>query len=679
LGVWQWNEGVNNNAGGTIAFAGSGGGGMFQQDVDGTLGAAGVALGNAVSGGHASGAGGRDYHIDVVASRVASDDSDGDGLPDSWETANNLDPDDNGIAGDPDQGADGDPDNDGLTNLEEFGLRTDPQENDTDMDGLLDGVESLTGIWNDPNDTGTDPKNPDSDDDGLDDGEEATLGTDPNLADTDGDGFSDGSEVRLGSDPNNASSQPNLWEVDLVAYWPQDGDHQNQVVDDYHGTADGSTIPFEPGLFGDAAHFDGSHSIIIGGDENAFDFAGQSMTVSAWFTADAIDTAWQCLIAKGEGNGWRMHRRGGDNPPEMAWTGGNGDTPKNNVAITIGADPEAWHHVVGVTDSATSEQILYLDGVEIARSSGATLQDRANPMRIGDNPDALNRRWKGKIDDVAIWNRALEGGEIEVLYNAGLDGKSLDVVINGSEDRLKFQVRRDETGMLELSWDSVSGELYNVHSETDLSAVTEDGPGAWPIYNGHENIVATAPRNVLTIPYPADPGRFFAIEVFPAPPVSIFSDDFESGQGDWTFGSDGAAGTVWELGVPINGPGVANSLVNCFGTNLTSDYAINADVWLRSPAIDLTTAGGATLNYFQYRDIEEGFDFAIISVLDAADDSLIAEIPGIDSGAFAWEQVSKRLPAEALGKIIKIEFRMTSDEIEIFPGLFIDDFEVTVP
>jgi hypothetical protein len=29
--------------------------------------------------------------------------------------------------------------------------------------------------------------------------------------------------------------------------------------------------------------------------------------------------------------------------------------------------------------------------------------------------------------------------------------------------------------------------------------------------------------------------------------------------------------------------------------------------------------------------------------------------------------------------MIKIEFRMTSDEIETFPGLFIDDFEVTVP
>jgi hypothetical protein len=240
---------------------------------------------------------------------------------------------------------------------------------------------------------------------------------------------------------------------------------------------------------------------------------------------------------------------------------------------------------------------------------------------------------------------------------------------------LGFRVRASGPDLV-FSWESKDGMLYNLRSETDPSAT--DPPG-WPILDGHENLEATPPENTLTLPRPPDSRRFFVIEQFPAPPVSIFSDDFESGQGGWAFGSDGAAGTAWELGVPTNGPATANSLVNCFGTNLASDYEINADVWLRSPAIDLTTAGGATLNYFQYRDIEEGFDFGIISVLDAADDSLIAEIPGIDSGAFAWELVSKSIPAEALGKMIKIEFRMTSDEIETFPGLFIDDFEVTVP
>ncbi|MED5419655.1 MAG: hypothetical protein VYA27_13185, partial [Verrucomicrobiota bacterium] len=225
LGLWQWNDGQDDNAGGTVAFAGGGGGGMFQQNLNGSLGADAISIGHDTGGGqqHASGAGGRDYHIDVVASPVgATTDGDGDGLPDSWETANNLDPDDNGedpnnngLAGDPDQGAAGDPDNDNLTNFEEFELGTDPQVDDTDMDGLLDGVESNTGTWNGADDTGTDPNNADSDDDGLSDGLEnpdlahnpldpsQQPGTNPNLADTDGDGKDDGAEIADGTDPTD--------------------------------------------------------------------------------------------------------------------------------------------------------------------------------------------------------------------------------------------------------------------------------------------------------------------------------------------------------------------------------------------------------------------------------------------------------------------------------------------
>ncbi|MCP4732401.1 MAG: PEP-CTERM sorting domain-containing protein [Roseibacillus sp.] len=70
LGVWQWNDGVDDSAGGTVAFAGGGGGGMFQQNLNGTLGAGAISIGQAVTSGHASGAGGRDYHISVTVSAI---------------------------------------------------------------------------------------------------------------------------------------------------------------------------------------------------------------------------------------------------------------------------------------------------------------------------------------------------------------------------------------------------------------------------------------------------------------------------------------------------------------------------------------------------------------------------------------------------------------------------------
>ncbi|NIP95070.1 MAG: hypothetical protein GWO24_17135 [Akkermansiaceae bacterium] len=101
---------------------------------------------------------------------------------------------------------------------------------------------------------------------------------------------------------------------------------------------------------------------------------------------------------------------------------------------------------------------------------------------------------------------------------------------------------------------------------------------------------------------------------------------------------------------------------------------------MRSPPIDLTTAGGATLHYAEFRDIEEGFDFGTIRVLDAADSSEIAVIAdNIDGVTSDWEQAREALPPEALGKVIRIEFRFTSDDISNFAGWYIDDPQVTVP
>jgi hypothetical protein len=51
---------------------------------------------------------------------------------------------------------------------------------DTDQDLLPDEVETNTGVFVDENDTGTDPNDIDTDDDGVIDGTEVFYGTDPN-------------------------------------------------------------------------------------------------------------------------------------------------------------------------------------------------------------------------------------------------------------------------------------------------------------------------------------------------------------------------------------------------------------------------------------------------------------------------------------------------------------------
>lgn len=97
-----------------------------------------------------------------------------------------------------------DDDFDNLTNGDEFSFATDPNNPDTDGDGLLDGEE--VGLYD------TIPTAPDTDGDGLLDGEEVNVyQTNPTFADTDLDGVSDGDEVANGTDPlsftaNNAGS-----------------------------------------------------------------------------------------------------------------------------------------------------------------------------------------------------------------------------------------------------------------------------------------------------------------------------------------------------------------------------------------------------------------------------------------------------------------------------------------
>lgn len=81
-----------------------------------------------------------------------------------------------------------DKDGDGLTKREEKEIGTDPDNPDTDGDGLKDGAEVRTHFTN--------PRNPDTDGDSLKDGDEVNVyKTDPLKADTDADGLNDYDEV----------------------------------------------------------------------------------------------------------------------------------------------------------------------------------------------------------------------------------------------------------------------------------------------------------------------------------------------------------------------------------------------------------------------------------------------------------------------------------------------------
>jgi hypothetical protein len=142
----------------------------------------------------------RDSIADLAGNRLAAEaawtfrvfdlaDRDADGVPDEVEPLLGLDPDNPDTDGDGIRDGDEDFDNDALSNVGEIVLGTDPTRTDTDNDGILDGNE-------------------DRDADGLTDGDEIRYGTDPFRTDSDLDGWSDALEVQAGSNPLDPASRP---------------------------------------------------------------------------------------------------------------------------------------------------------------------------------------------------------------------------------------------------------------------------------------------------------------------------------------------------------------------------------------------------------------------------------------------------------------------------------------
>lgn len=379
----------------------------------------------------------------------------------------------------------------------------------------------------------------------------------------------------------------------------------------------------------------------------------------------------------------------GGTPPRNYPTAGGNNTPYRG-----------WHHLAYVYSEDPSGGLsnwLYWDG-QLMRlpGFGATVPPAADWTKTWSAPliyngialggDLSSNRWGhvtdwgGSIDEFAFYQRALSPGEIRWLA-----GNSIRDLAAPAGDPFDLQVRRDEAGMLELSWNSKQGELYNLRSMTGLS--TE--PLKWAIFDGNDNLAATPPRNTLTFSYPADPERFFAIEGFPKPPVQVvvIEDNFDDRTDLAPWANSSPDGNPWELGVPAAflGPPGAFSPSNAVGTVLAGNYIASSAVdtfvvsVLRSPPIPLDGISSGTISYQRYVDMEDPqFDFATVNLLDAADVSLIEVLEtDIGNANLDWEEVSHEIPAAAIGKTVYFQIVFNSDYVDsLQTGLVIDNFKV---
>ena len=207
----------------------------------------------------------------------------------------------------------------------------------------------------------------------------------------------------------------------LVAYWTFDANmlDTSGSPNVHDGTYVGTGIDtYITAKFGQGIDLPGDDQHVDAGNHSDWNFggAGNGMTISAWFRVDAFDKSWQALVVRGEGNAFRLHRRSGDQ--RLAWNAGGGGDLDSGYNTGAGSTPE-YHHIA-VTHDGVGTKEVWIDGQRRAVSSGGSqIEDRDLPVYIGENPQGDGRNWDGVIDDMGMWGRALDGGEVLAIWNGG--------------------------------------------------------------------------------------------------------------------------------------------------------------------------------------------------------------------------------------------------------------------
>jgi hypothetical protein len=375
--------------------------------------------------------------ISVLAAGAQPDqldlDTDGDGLPDLWEDANNFNKND---AADAAQDAD----SDGLTNLQEYQRGTEPRTADTDSDGLNDGVETGTGTWVSATNTGTDPLEADTDGDGYNDSVETATGTfvsatntgtNPNLLDTDGDGFSDKVEGDNESNPNSNSSTPiPVGAVNLLAWWNFDeAPSATEAVDEVDGRVGaleagaaltGGTIGHTGGANDGAVDlgFDSAQQLVRVAEGGFMNLASglDQITVSFWqllYDVAGTSSFWAFSPSAGGGRGIQAHVPWSDNSIYFDSAGCCAADQRISLAQAEDFVWADWHHYAFVKDG--DQKSIYVDGELFHQGTGAAPLPADFTYLIigaaGDGGSSLH----GLIDDFAVYASALTPAEINLL------------------------------------------------------------------------------------------------------------------------------------------------------------------------------------------------------------------------------------------------------------------------
>jgi len=196
------------------------------------------------------------------------------------------------------------------------------------------------------------------------------------------------------------------------------------------------------GTSGGSLSFDGLGDGTGNGEDNLLTgisgpgFLDGSYTVSAWLNADNIATEQYAIGTTSQSLHVGLQ---GSAPFQGHWS--NDLAGNTDVAIAN----NQWFHATFTFDSVTSEQTIFINGVENASTNVNGAPNNTNQILIGSRSNrggdngGNRERWTGEIDDVAFFTSVLTDAEI-----ADLAANTTDALALGASAYYDFE--DDQTG-----------------------------------------------------------------------------------------------------------------------------------------------------------------------------------------------------------------------------------------
>ena len=207
----------------------------------------------------------------------------------------------------------------------------------------------------------------------------------------------------------------------LISYYPFDEDTKD-VVGINHGKNNGATL--ENGRCGDMAYsFNGYLDYIDCGNDKSLNGNWNGLTLSVWVRPDEIsELQLATILAKWAFDTDRDHFGLWLNSSyKVIMAVSSPGTMENGVFSKTSLSYDTWHHIVG-TWRRNGEIRIYIDGKldRIGKQTGRYINVRSTEsLKIGRQVRGRSRAYKGWIDELRIYKRALYDKEVEVLYQQG--------------------------------------------------------------------------------------------------------------------------------------------------------------------------------------------------------------------------------------------------------------------